>query len=270
MLSAIEGVTCVEPEGAFYAFPSLRGGPRPRAAEGSKPATTLELAELVLEEARVAFVPGEAFGAPGYGRFSYALSDEDLVRGIERLGELFARGERLIMARILVTETALARRGLELMAKAGHDVDVRARRSRPTSSSRPSPARPPSSSARPPRDGRGARGRPRPRRRRPGRHRARQRRRRGGDAAGRDGRQRPAVEHPLRGRARRRAAARPGPQHPPSARGPRRTGAGSARSGRASSCTARRSGSSASAESAPSWPSARPLSGCGSSPTTRT
>jgi len=87
MLSAIEGVTCVEPEGAFYAFPSFEGilGLELR---GRRPATTLELAEIVLEEARVAFVPGEAFGAPGYGRFSYALSDTDLVRGIERLGEL--------------------------------------------------------------------------------------------------------------------------------------------------------------------------------------
>ncbi len=61
-----------------------------REIKGRKPGTTLELAELVLEESRVAFVPGEAFGAPGYGRFSYALSDEDLVRGIERLGELFS------------------------------------------------------------------------------------------------------------------------------------------------------------------------------------
>ena len=89
MLSEIEGVSCVEPEGAFYAFPSFEGilG---RELRGARPETTLELAELVLEESRVAFVPGEAFGAPGYGRFSYALSDADLVRGIERLGELFS------------------------------------------------------------------------------------------------------------------------------------------------------------------------------------
>ena len=89
MLSAIEGVTCVEPEGAFYAFPSLEGV-LGHELRGTKPGTTLELAELVLEESRVAFVPGEAFGAPGYGRFSYALSDADLIRGIERLGELFS------------------------------------------------------------------------------------------------------------------------------------------------------------------------------------
>jgi aspartate/methionine/tyrosine aminotransferase len=50
----------------------------------------LELAEIVLDEAKVAFVPGEAFGAPGYGRFSYALSDEDLGKGMTRLSELFS------------------------------------------------------------------------------------------------------------------------------------------------------------------------------------
>ena len=52
--------------------------------------TTLQLAELVLEEARVAFVPGEAFGAPGCGRFSYALSDDELAEGMTRLAKLFA------------------------------------------------------------------------------------------------------------------------------------------------------------------------------------
>ncbi len=90
MLSEIEGVSCVEPEGAFYAFPSFEGilG---RELRGARPGTTLELAELVLEESRVAFVPGEAFGSPGYGRFSYALSDADLIRGIERLAELLSK-----------------------------------------------------------------------------------------------------------------------------------------------------------------------------------
>jgi aspartate aminotransferase len=89
MLSEIEGVTCVEPEGAFYAFPSFEGV-LGRELRGRRPETTLDLAEIVLEESLVAFVPGEAFGAPGYGRFSYALSDEDLVRGVERLGTLLA------------------------------------------------------------------------------------------------------------------------------------------------------------------------------------
>ncbi len=87
MLNEIDGITCAEPEGAFYAFPDLTGllGGAPPA-----PRTTIELAEVVLERAKVAFVPGEAFGAPGYGRFSYALSDEALVEGITRIAKLVA------------------------------------------------------------------------------------------------------------------------------------------------------------------------------------
>jgi aspartate aminotransferase len=89
MLNDIPGVRCPEPEGAFYAFPSMEGllG-RPLGGGGRAAASTLELAALVLDEARVAFVPGEAFGAPGYGRFSYALADEALVEGITRLAKL--------------------------------------------------------------------------------------------------------------------------------------------------------------------------------------
>ncbi len=89
MLDAIPGVSCLLPEGAFYAFPSMQGV-LGREIRGRRPQSTLELAELVLDEARVAFVPGEAFGAPGYARFSYALSDEDLVRGVQRIAELLA------------------------------------------------------------------------------------------------------------------------------------------------------------------------------------
>jgi aspartate aminotransferase len=87
MLNEIPGVTCIEPQGAFYAFPDLSGllGVPLR---GRTAGTTLELAEIVLDEARVAFVPGEAFGAPGYARFSYALSDEHLEEGVRRIGEL--------------------------------------------------------------------------------------------------------------------------------------------------------------------------------------
>jgi aspartate aminotransferase len=92
MLRAIPGVTCFRPEGAFYAFPSLEGilG---RELRGSRPTTTLELAAVVLEQAKVAFVPGEAFGAPGYARLSYALSDEDLATGVQRIGELFSEAK---------------------------------------------------------------------------------------------------------------------------------------------------------------------------------
>jgi aspartate/methionine/tyrosine aminotransferase len=89
MLNEIPGVRCPEPEGAFYAFPSLEGllGRR-LGADGRMAATSLDLAALVLDEARVAFVPGEAFGAPGYGRFSYALGDDALAEGITRVAKL--------------------------------------------------------------------------------------------------------------------------------------------------------------------------------------
>jgi aspartate aminotransferase len=89
MLSAIPGVTCMEPEGAFYCFPSFQGV-LGRDLAGHVPTTTLELAELVLEEANVAFVPGEAFGAPGYARLSFALGDDDLVEGVERIAKLLS------------------------------------------------------------------------------------------------------------------------------------------------------------------------------------
>jgi aspartate aminotransferase len=87
LLLTIPGVDCVEPQGAFYAFPSFQGA-LGRTLRGRTPATTMELAELVLEEAKVAFVPGEAFGAPGHARFSYALGDDDLVEGITRVAKL--------------------------------------------------------------------------------------------------------------------------------------------------------------------------------------
>jgi aspartate aminotransferase len=91
MLNEAPGVRCVEPEGAFYAYPSVQGllG---RELRGRRPATSLELADLCIEEVKVAVVPGEAFGAPGYFRMSYALADEDLVEGVSRLSALFAEG----------------------------------------------------------------------------------------------------------------------------------------------------------------------------------
>ena len=87
MLGDIEGVVCPEPQGAFYAYPSVKGllG---REIGGVTPTTSAELAELLLEQAEVAAVPGEAFGSPGYLRFSYALGDDDLVEGIGRLQKL--------------------------------------------------------------------------------------------------------------------------------------------------------------------------------------
>ena len=87
MLNATDGITCLEPEGAFYAFPNLTGllG---RELAGRTASTTVELADLILDEVNVAFVPGEAVGAPGYGRFPYALGDADLEEGLARIQKL--------------------------------------------------------------------------------------------------------------------------------------------------------------------------------------
>src|SRR5262249_18401953 len=90
MLNEIPGVSCPEPLGAFYAYPSVRGV-LGRELRGRTPRTTAELAELVLEEAEVAVVPGEAFGTPGYLRLSYALGDDDLVEGVTRLAKLLGQ-----------------------------------------------------------------------------------------------------------------------------------------------------------------------------------
>jgi len=92
MLNDIDGVECVAPEGAFYAFPSVKGllG---REIRGQRPTTSAELAALCIAEAKVAVVPGEAFGAPGYFRMSYALGDEDLAEGVRRLASLFGEAK---------------------------------------------------------------------------------------------------------------------------------------------------------------------------------
>ena len=86
-LNAIDGVSCIAPQGAFYCFPNV-SGLLGRDIAGQTAATTLELADLVLSEAKVAFVPGEAFGAPGYARFSFALGDDDIAEGIARIAAL--------------------------------------------------------------------------------------------------------------------------------------------------------------------------------------
>jgi aspartate/methionine/tyrosine aminotransferase len=89
LLDAIPGVTCPEPQGAFYCYPSVKGV-LGKQLRGRTPMTSAELAELVLEEAGVAVVPGEAFGTPGYFRLSYALGDDDLEKGVTRLAEVLA------------------------------------------------------------------------------------------------------------------------------------------------------------------------------------
>jgi len=89
MLNDIPGVVCPEPQGAFYCFPALKGALN-RDIRGRVAADGIELAEIILDEARVAIVPGEAFGAPGYARLSYALGDVDLAEGISRIAKLLS------------------------------------------------------------------------------------------------------------------------------------------------------------------------------------
>ncbi len=93
-LNSIPGFECPTPEGAFYAYVDVRGalGEQGSAAgiAGRTPQTSSELAELILEEAKVAVVPGEAFGPSGFLRLSYALGDEDLAQGIERIRTLIS------------------------------------------------------------------------------------------------------------------------------------------------------------------------------------
>ena len=88
-LNAIPGFRTPTPQGAFYVYPdvtALLG----REWAGTTPTTTLELADLILEHAEVAVVPGEAFGPSGYLRLSYALGDDDITEGVARLAEFFA------------------------------------------------------------------------------------------------------------------------------------------------------------------------------------
>lgn len=91
MLNDIPGVSAIKPQGAFYCYPNfteLLG--RPLGPNGTVSATTLELADVILEEAKVAFVPGEAFGTPGYARFSFAMSEDDMEEGIRRIAKFVA------------------------------------------------------------------------------------------------------------------------------------------------------------------------------------
>ena len=87
LLRAIDGVELLTPQGAFYAFPDLTAF-LGREIGGRVATTTSELATIILEEAKVAIVPGEAFGAPGYARLSFALGDDDLGEGLTRMGDL--------------------------------------------------------------------------------------------------------------------------------------------------------------------------------------
>ena len=92
LLNDIPGVTAMVPQGAFYAFPSFEGV-LGRTIEGHTPTDTLQLSELILDKAKVAIVPGEAFAAPGYARISFAVSDADITEGIGRIADLLGKAE---------------------------------------------------------------------------------------------------------------------------------------------------------------------------------
>ena len=88
MLNEINGFICPEPGGAFYVYPSVKNV-LGKTINGKTINSSLDLANIALEEVDVALVPGEAFGTPGYIRMSYALSDKDLIEGVTRLQKLF-------------------------------------------------------------------------------------------------------------------------------------------------------------------------------------
>jgi len=92
MLNEIPGVVCPTPQGAFYAYPSVKGV-LGKTIRGRAPQTSAELAELILELAEVAVVPGEAFGPSGYLRLSYALGDDDLAEGVGRIQQLLGEAQ---------------------------------------------------------------------------------------------------------------------------------------------------------------------------------
>src|SRR5262249_23559077 len=93
MLNEIPGVICPLPEGAFYCYPSVKGVLGKELA-GARPGSTTELAEVILEHADVAVVPGEAFGTPGYFRLSCALGDADLEEGLARMHKLLDQAKQ--------------------------------------------------------------------------------------------------------------------------------------------------------------------------------
>ena len=89
VLAGIPGVECLQPQGAFYCFPNFEAL-LDRKYAGRKVTTSAELAEVLLDEVKVAIVPGEAFGAPGYARLSFALGDDDLGEGVRRIADFLA------------------------------------------------------------------------------------------------------------------------------------------------------------------------------------
>ena len=92
LLDAIPGVACPSPEGAFYVYPSVKGLVG-RTLRGTTIESSAQLAGVILDEAEVAVVPGEAFGTPGYLRLSYATSDADIAEGVGRMSSLLGEAQ---------------------------------------------------------------------------------------------------------------------------------------------------------------------------------
>jgi aspartate aminotransferase len=92
-LRAIPGITCEWPGGAFYAFPDISAHLSSDAGRPALAKSCTEIAMMLLDKAHVAVVPGEAFGAPGYLRLSYATSIERIEEGLRRLERFFSRAE---------------------------------------------------------------------------------------------------------------------------------------------------------------------------------
>ena len=86
-LRAIPGVTCVEPKGAFYAFPDVSAYIGRKTPEGKTIENDVQLCDWLVEAAKVAVVPGSAFGAPGFVRLSYATSMKNIEEGVRRMAE---------------------------------------------------------------------------------------------------------------------------------------------------------------------------------------
>ena len=90
-LNAIPGIECLLPEGAFYAFPSVQALLGKTAEDGVVMTDDLAFSKYLLEVAKVAVVPGSAFGAPGFLRMSYAASNEQIREGVRRIAEAVAK-----------------------------------------------------------------------------------------------------------------------------------------------------------------------------------
>ncbi len=87
----MDGISCMLPEGAFYIFPNVSGLFK-RSIAGQTANTSIELVTLILDKAKVAFVPGEAFGSNSHVRISYATSMENIKEGMNRLEKLLSDG----------------------------------------------------------------------------------------------------------------------------------------------------------------------------------